>query len=372
MSLQNNVLLSKVLLGCYANGFSNLISGSQILRGFTETAKLGFSTMSGDNLRSPQRNYQVVVAATREMGIGKDGKLPWRLPSDLKFFKELTVTTSDPEKMNVVVMGRKTWESIPFQNRPLPGRLNVVLTRSHSSDITTGENVVICGSIPSALELLAEFPYCFSTEKVFVIGGGQIFRETLNAPGCEAIHITEIETRFECDAFIPSIDLSCFQPWYSSKPLVENDVRFSFATYVRVRSGATGYPLNTKAKSNGSSNCNNVDGKDFTFLPRMILERRDELTRNKLKLVHEIIWSGNHDSDRLDTKFNCHLPRVQSLKCESPVSEWAVADGTHPEMGTAPVVGLGAITITSKELDPTAQYLLSIEDILCLLNPTES
>ncbi|KAK9023177.1 hypothetical protein V6N11_003404 [Hibiscus sabdariffa] len=281
MRLQNNVLLSKVLLGCYPDGFSNLISGSQILRGFNETAKLNFSTMLGDNLRSqhrsPLRNYQVVVAATREMGIGKDGKLPWRLPSDLKFFKELTVTTSDPEKKNVVVMGRKTWESIPFQNRPLPGRLNVVLTRSHTSDITTGENVVICGSIPSALELLAEFPYCFSTEKVFVIGGGQIFRETLNAPGCEAIHITEIETRFECDTFIPSIDLSCFQPWYSSKPLVENDVQFSFATYVRMRSGATGYPLSTKAKSTGSPNCSNVDRKDFTFLPRMILERRDEM-----------------------------------------------------------------------------------------------
>ncbi|XP_039049402.1 bifunctional dihydrofolate reductase-thymidylate synthase-like isoform X2 [Hibiscus syriacus] len=176
--LQNNILLPKVLLGCYANGFSNLISGSQILRGFNETA--GFSALSGDNLRSrPKsslRNYQVVVAATREMGIGKDGKLPWRLPSDLKFFKELTVTTSDPEKKNVVVMGRKTRESIPLENRPLPGRLNVVLTRSQSSDITTGENVVICGNIPSTLELLAEVPYCFSTEKVFVIGGGQIFR----------------------------------------------------------------------------------------------------------------------------------------------------------------------------------------------------
>ena len=122
------------------------------------------------------RTYQVVVAATRDMGIGKDGKLPWSLPTDLKFFKELTMTTSDPGKKNAIVMGRKTWESIPLKYRPLSGRLNVVLTRSGSFDIATAENVVICGSMSSALELLAESPYCLSIEKVFVIGGGQIFR----------------------------------------------------------------------------------------------------------------------------------------------------------------------------------------------------
>lgn len=123
-----------------------------------------------------QRTYQVVVAATKDMGIGKDGKLPWRLPTDLKFFKEITSTTSDPEKKNAIVMGRKTWESIPLAYRPLSGRLNVVLTRSGSFDIATAENVVICRSMSSALELLAASPYSMSIEKVFVIGGGQIFR----------------------------------------------------------------------------------------------------------------------------------------------------------------------------------------------------
>lgn len=123
-----------------------------------------------------QRTYQVVVAATKDMGIGKDGKLPWRLPTDLKFFKEITTTTSNPEKKNAVVMGRKTWESIPLQFRPLSGRLNVVLTRSSSFDIAAAENVVKCGSMSSALELLAASPYCTSIEKIYVIGGGEIFR----------------------------------------------------------------------------------------------------------------------------------------------------------------------------------------------------
>lgn len=131
---------------------------------------------NGNAQSDPKRTYQVVVAATRDMGIGKDGKLPWRLPTDLKFFKDITLTTLDSGKKNAVIMGRKTWESIPLEHRPLPGRLNVVLTRSGSFDIATAENVVICGSMGSALELLAASPYCLSIEKVFVIGGGQIFR----------------------------------------------------------------------------------------------------------------------------------------------------------------------------------------------------
>ncbi|KAL4583601.1 hypothetical protein LXL04_008179 [Taraxacum kok-saghyz] len=77
------------------------------------------------------------------MGIGKDGKLPWRLPSDLKFFKDVTMTTSNPVKKNAIIMGRKTWESIPLEHRPLIGRLNVVLTRSWSFDIATAENVLM-------------------------------------------------------------------------------------------------------------------------------------------------------------------------------------------------------------------------------------
>lgn len=135
---------------------------------------------NGNTNKKPisQRTYQVVVAATQDMGIGQDGKLPWKLPGDLKFFKDITVTTSDPNKKNAVMMGRKTWESIPPQFRPLPGRLNVVLTRSENSDVAASPNVILCGSISSALKLLAEPPYSFSIETVFLIGGGQILRYT--------------------------------------------------------------------------------------------------------------------------------------------------------------------------------------------------
>lgn len=131
---------------------------------------------NGNSESNLKRSYQVVVSATRDMGIGKDGTLPWKLPGDLKFFKDITVTTSDPSKKNAVVMGRKTWESIPLKFRPLPGRLNVILTRSGSFDFATAENVVICGSLDSALQLLATTPYCLTVEKTFIIGGGEILR----------------------------------------------------------------------------------------------------------------------------------------------------------------------------------------------------
>jgi dihydrofolate reductase/thymidylate synthase len=73
-------------------------------------------------------------------------------------------------------MGRKSWEAIPPENRPLSGRLNIILTRSGTFDIATAENVLLCGSVSSAMELLASSPYCLSIEKVFLTGGGEIFR----------------------------------------------------------------------------------------------------------------------------------------------------------------------------------------------------
>lgn len=181
------VLLFSCKVGSFITDFVSRSSDWFVLRNVVarrESSRWQYSVMAskigGDGDANAhdvsKRSYQVVVAATRDMGIGKDGKLPWKLPSDLKFFKELTSATSDPRKKNAVLMGRKTWESIPLQFRPLPGRLNVVLTRSGRVETKLSEDVVLCGSRASALELLASSRYCPAIENVFVIGGGQLLR----------------------------------------------------------------------------------------------------------------------------------------------------------------------------------------------------
>ncbi|KAK8447687.1 hypothetical protein SEVIR_8G128200v4 [Setaria viridis] len=263
---------------------------------------------NGDSQSGPQRNYQVVVAATRDMGIGKDGVLPWKLLGDLKFFKEVTLSTSDPAKKNAVIMGRKTWESIPVKSRPLPGRLNVILTRSGSFDFATVENVVICGSMKSALELLASTPYCVSIEKVFVIGGGQVLREYLNGPACEAIHLTDVQSSIECDTFIPPIDFSVFQPWYSSFPVVESNIRHSFVTFVRVRKSLEEtHVSNGKESTEVDTKNDKFETENFSFLPKMIFDRHEEY--HYLNLAEDIIKSGAQKNDRTGTgtlsKFGC-------------------------------------------------------------------
>ncbi|KAL0391955.1 UNVERIFIED_CONTAM: Bifunctional dihydrofolate reductase-thymidylate synthase 1 [Sesamum radiatum] len=231
-----------------------------------------------------QKTYQVVVAATPDMGIGKD---------------------------ECCDDGRRTWESIPPQFRPLPGRLNVVLTRSASSDVAAAENVISCGSMSSALKLLAEPPYSLSVEKVFLIGGGQILREALNAVECDAIHITEIKTSVECDTFIPPIDMSVYQPWYSSSPVEENGIQYCFATYVRLRTSTSG-PVNSghELSCNGSiSRSKRFKLSDFTYLPKFVFEKHEEF--QYLRLVQDIISNGNSKDDRTGTgtlsKFGCQM-----------------------------------------------------------------
>lgn len=79
-------------------------------------------------------DFQIVVAATKARGIGRDGSMPWRLPTDMAYFKRLTSEREDDaQRQNAVVMGRKTWDSIPAKFRPLRDRLNVVISRCAAS-----------------------------------------------------------------------------------------------------------------------------------------------------------------------------------------------------------------------------------------------
>lgn len=141
-----------------------------------------------------QKVYQI-VAVDKAMGIGKDGKLPWYLKKEIKYFKEVTTKTSDPQKINMVIMGRTTWESIPEKFRPLPGRMNVVLTRNESYN---ADGAHIAHSLKDAISLADE-----AIETIFIIGGARTFKESLR--DSDGLYITKIHKVYECDTFFPQI-----------------------------------------------------------------------------------------------------------------------------------------------------------------------
>jgi dihydrofolate reductase len=147
----------------------------------------------------------LVVAHSRNRVIGRDGDLPWHLPSDLRRFKELTTG-------GTVVMGRRTWDSLPPRFRPLPGRRNVVVSRNgcDAPDVRR--------SVEEALE-----------DGCFVIGGGEIYAQAL--PHADRVYATEIDADVDGDVFFPALD--GFREVQRSAPIEEHGHRYSFVTYDR-------------------------------------------------------------------------------------------------------------------------------------------
>jgi dihydrofolate reductase / thymidylate synthase len=168
----------------------------------------------------------LVVACDLNRGIGKENGLPWRLPGDMKHFRELTSNVEDPAKRNAVLMGRKTWESIPTKFRPLPNRTNVVLTRNTAYQLDS--TVLKATSIDSAIEQLSPL----QIEKYFIIGGAHLYEQAVNHPSCNFLYLTQIDERFECDVFFPN-----FEPLFTlistSKTFDENGIRFCFKKFQR-------------------------------------------------------------------------------------------------------------------------------------------
>jgi len=134
----------------------------------------------------------IIAAAGKNLEIGKDNDLMWSLPNDMKFFKE--TTSGHP-----VIMGRKNWDSIPERWRPLPGRKNIVLTRSPEMIAT---DFWVTNSLDVALDMAWED----ETEEVFIIGGGQIYDLALRENRVNRMYLTEVNAEFSgADAFFPKI-----------------------------------------------------------------------------------------------------------------------------------------------------------------------
>jgi len=156
----------------------------------------------------------LVVAVARNNVIGVDNRLPWRLPEDLKHFKALTSS-------HTVVMGRKTWESLPENFRPLPGRHNIVVTRN---DVYAANGATVVNSLAAALAAATD-------ATAFVIGGAELYAQAL--PMATRLELTEIDASFEGDTFFPTLDRKVWSETARASHRSASGLDYAFVTYQR-------------------------------------------------------------------------------------------------------------------------------------------
>lgn len=152
----------------------------------------------------------LIAAVAANRTIGKDGQLVWRNKEDMARFKELTTG-------KVVIMGRKTWESIPPKFRPLPDRINVVVTRN--PDYALPDNVMSASSIEDALNR-------YRMSDVMVIGGAEIYAAAIGKADC--LELTEVSAELDGDTFFPEVDKTI---WKETGRIAKEG--FDFVTYRR-------------------------------------------------------------------------------------------------------------------------------------------
>lgn len=163
-----------------------------------------------------------MVAADLGWGIGRAGAIPWpKLRGDMQHFKRVTSTTSDPARQNAVIMGRKTWDSAEVAGKPLPRRLNIVVSRRAA--LTLPDGVLLAASLDDALAAAA------SSETAFVVGGAVLYREAFDHAALRWIYLTRVLARFECDTHLPDLDARGFTPddaWPGACTAEDNGVAY--------------------------------------------------------------------------------------------------------------------------------------------------
>ena len=141
--------------------------------------------------------YNIIAAVDEDNLIGCDNKLAYHIPDDLRHFRRVTMSVKDPQKINAIVMGRKTWESLPG---PLPGRMNCVISKTlKPSNVHHYDSFEDCIISLSNLTII---------DKIFVIGGSQLYKTALDYDNVDKIYLTKIHRTTECacnPVYFPSI-----------------------------------------------------------------------------------------------------------------------------------------------------------------------
>jgi len=164
--------------------------------------------------------FVLVAAISKNLGIGKEGTLPWKLPKELAYFRKVT---SAGTQQNTLIMGKNTWLSLP--KRPLPNRKNIVV----SSTLEQTEGFQVCRSLREALNYSVGIP--------FIIGGYSLYKEALSPPcvsGCGQVYLTRIHSDFECDVFFPIGEeelVPGFYKQFESEIFSEESLNYHYEVY---------------------------------------------------------------------------------------------------------------------------------------------
>jgi dihydrofolate reductase len=139
--------------------------------------------------------YAIIVACTENGGIGKNGKIPWKISEDMQYFQTITTAVSDNKRINAVIMGRKTWESL--QNGPLIGRINIIISNTLKNVEVNG--AIVMKSLSEAHARLRENQFVGT---IFVIGGERLYNEAIKDYHYTKIYLTNIYKNYDCDTHI--------------------------------------------------------------------------------------------------------------------------------------------------------------------------
>jgi len=273
--------------------------------------------------------YKIITALSKNRGIGYRGKLPWNIRKDMNFFKNTTSNVLNKKKINAVVCGRTTWNSIPPKFRPLPNRLNIVL----SSSMPEEENVTVCRNLDEVHDYI--YQNRKKIESTYVIGGTSVYKQFLDNDLVSDVYFTEIDKDYQCDVFMPELDNDKFK-LISSKEDSENDVNMKFNHYQYHNKEEQNYlDLMKEIIDNGvpsgdrtGTGTNSLFGRMLKYdirdgkLPLLTSKRtfirgiieemlffvsgNTDCTKLQEKGIH--IWDGNTTREFLDNRGLNHLP----------------------------------------------------------------
>jgi len=174
--------------------------------------------------------FSIILAVDEKNWLGKNNNLAWHLPSDMKYFSKTTKSTKDLGKHNAVIMWRKTWDSIPSKFRPLPGRINCILSRTlkvESTDSKIDDFVLYFNNFEHCLEELDKKE---NLENIFLIWGWTLYNQFLDNPKLDKIYLTKILWDFDCDVFFNWVPNNFHLESYTDEK-EENWIKYRFEVW---------------------------------------------------------------------------------------------------------------------------------------------